>query len=111
MRTTIEKIIQQAIPGEAECTKGEVWAKVIVHSIPLEDYSDKVTGMNNLRVEIKKQNNCELTTALTDLTKPENRTGKIHSSIVIAIRSKQKARLMIQGGTYIFNFAHRTKEY
>lgn len=96
IQATIEKVIQQALPGEVECTKSEVWAKLIMHGIPLEDYSDDTTGMNGLIAEIEKQNNCELTTPLRYLTKPENRNGKTHSSIVIAIRDKQEARQMIQ---------------
>lgn len=49
--TTIEKIIQQAIPEEIECTKSKIWAKLIVHGKTLEDYSDNATGMNDLQAK------------------------------------------------------------
>lgn len=87
-RHTIEGIIQQAMPGACECTKSEVWAKLIVHDIKLEFYHENEVGMNDLRVEIEKQTKCELAITLRYLTKPENRTGESHSSIVIALRNQ-----------------------
>lgn len=67
--------------------------------------------MNVLRAEIGKQNKWELTAQTRYLTKPSNREGKTHWSIVIALRNREAAKQMIQRGTYNFSFIQWLKEY
>lgn len=87
-----------------------MWAKLIVHDIELNFYPDNKIGMNDLCAEIEKQNNSELATPPRYLTKPSNKERKTHSFIVIALENREEAKHMMQPGTYICSFAHRSNE-
>lgn len=103
-RPNIDRNIQEAMLGSSKCTKSQVWAIHIVHSIELQSYLKNEVDMKDLRSETQKQNTCELAAPPRYLTTPSIREEKTNWSIVIALQNREDAKQMMQRKTYIFNF-------
>ena len=79
----------------------EFWAKLIVHGVSTERYTNTAESMNNLFYEIENMNlDAKLMTAPRWLTDIEKRKSR-HSSIVIAIDTFENANKFLQRGLWI----------
>src|SRR5207244_10307603 len=80
------------------------WLKVIVHNVSCKRYEEDETLMNALAHEIQNMNSqVELVTAPRWLTHKNVRTQKENSSVVIAVKTQEQAKALINRGVWIDN--------
>jgi hypothetical protein len=94
--TQINKAISTVITDAPSIRIHEKWTKIMVHSVSLDHFPETATGMALLQEEIEKYNSCKLTCPPRYLTRPETRTNKKASTIVIALPSEATARPLLK---------------
>jgi hypothetical protein len=95
--TQINHAINAVIRDAPSIRIHEKWAKIMVHSVSLEHFPDTPTGLELLQDEIEKFNSCKLTTPPRYLTRPETRTNKKASTVVIALPSEAASKPLLKG--------------
>jgi hypothetical protein len=111
-KATIETVVKNSDQNALFLCKQESWYKIAIHGVPIMDYPDDHTGMNDLQAELEYQNtDLILAASPRYMTHPDKRNGKSHSSVMIAITSKSMYNKLIKNGILIFGQRHRTGAY
>lgn len=90
----------------------ESWTKVLIHGVDLRTFPDNDDGMDAMKSEIETYNSrVRVMIPVRYATSPEKRTGKTHSSVVVAVQDKEAAEYILKHGVYINGRALKTREY
>ena len=111
-KETLQSTLQNIDNTTAAMKPQETWAKVAVHGINLLAYPDDTIGMELLQKEVETHNpGVTLTTTPRYITRPENRTGKRDSSIVICVASESLANQLTKKGVLIDCQRRKSERY
>jgi hypothetical protein len=111
-QATIEEQVRKFDKEITSISKQETWTKLIVHGVDLTQFPDTEIGMTDLRMELETFNEgLKLASNPRYLTHPDKRINKEHSSCVIALKDKDKAKIHLKHGLTIFGQQRKTAEY
>jgi len=109
-----ESVWSHLIPGLQEVVIREKWYKLVAHSVAtdliLADSEEK--QMEAFKEDIETFNHdIELAAPPRWLTKPESRTGKLHSSLVLSFKTQRELKHALRNRIVIAGTPVRTSEF